>query len=392
MVDARLSPDAESIFHRRNFPNTSSDNDKLILYYNNIRMNIWTFVPPMIITLGILCNFLSFTVWVRSLVKKRGSSSSYFFACLSVADIFVLIFVPLFNHVGIAYNDDIHLKNYSNFTCKFHYYMVGFSLTFTSYVLASLAVFRMVGALFPHRYKHICNARRAKIILACIIAFSLLARIPTLFTFKLTNIDGKQQICRRTGNLKTIRLFIFFWGIIVTYFVPMFLIVFGNVGIIWKLARKRANSIWIANKNTEDHAFSRTVRVLIAISLVYLLTMWPMSVYLILRGARVWPETPAINLARYRLGFTIVSNVSLLNSMLNFPVYCLTHPHFITEVKDCFRACSGCFSSTFLCKKRNTVGVAHGEVGTAGSSGTQTISNKATAPEIIIVNEDAFNK
>ncbi len=55
------------------------EDKELIIHYNNVRTYIWTYVPPIIMTIGIISNLLSLAVWVRSLVKKRGSSSSYFF-------------------------------------------------------------------------------------------------------------------------------------------------------------------------------------------------------------------------------------------------------------------------------------------------------------------------
>ena len=50
-----------------NFTNGSSEDAKLMFYYDNIRANIWTYVPPVIITVGVPCNILSFVTWVRSL-------------------------------------------------------------------------------------------------------------------------------------------------------------------------------------------------------------------------------------------------------------------------------------------------------------------------------------
>ncbi len=368
----RIHPGNESQSDGKNLQNTSSD-VKLNSYYKSIRANIWTYVPPVIITVGVICNLLSFIVWVRSIVKKRGSSSSYFFACLAVADATVLFFVPMYNHVGHAYYNGANLRKYSNINCKFYYFMFGFSLSFSSHILASLALFRMVGVLYPHRYKQICSDRNAKRIILGIIACVTLVNIPSLFGFELTESDGKGLVCFYKASWNSISLLYTFMLSIEMYYFPLVIIVLANARIIWTLAKKRANVIGTTRTSRKDHAFSRNVTVLLAISLVYLITMAPLFVYSILRVTRVWPDTPGIHLERHRLGYTIACNISLLNSALNFWVYCITHPQFITEVKDCFQAFAGCVRSTFpMCKRRNVVGVIHVEewkLGTAGPSG-----------------------
>ena len=271
-----LSNDSQS--DGKDFLNTRSDDNKLIFFYQNTRKRIWTYVPPIIITVGVMCNLLSLIVWVRSIVKKRGSSSSYFFACLSVADGNVLLFVPMNFHIGHAYVNSMVLRDYSNFMCKMFSFMYPFSLSFTSYMLASLALFRMVGALYPHRYKQICSERNAKRVIVGIIIFTILVHFPAILGFELNNLDGNGPVCFYKTNWNfRIRVLLQSSAMLVTYYFPMLIVVLANVGIIWKLAKKRTHSIGTTRRSPGDHAFSRTVTVLITISLVYVITMCPMS-------------------------------------------------------------------------------------------------------------------
>ncbi len=375
------------LMDRSNSTKITPDDKDLIIYYNNMQTYIWTYVPPIIMTIGVISNLLSLAVWVRSLVNKRGSSSSYFFACLSVADIIVLLFVPMDGHIGHVYYNGINPRRFSDFACKFYYFMMGFSLSFTSYLLASLSLFRLVGILCPHRYKQICNSRNAKRIILFILAFSILAHAHFLIGFKLTNLEKKLPDCKYETSWNFIRLFFTFWSMVVTYFLPMVIIVFANVAIICKLFRKRALSIGTTNTSNGDHAFSRIVIILIVISMVYFFTMSPLSVYIIFRGNKDLAAMSRVSLLRDRLGWTITSNISLLNSTLNFWTYCITHPQFLTELKDCFQVFKGWLSSTFLiCWERKAVRKVTKvqiELGSAGPSGLQarypTLNNKTAS-------------
>ncbi len=342
-----------------NFMYQSSSTQELILRYNNIRTYIWTYVPPVILTIGIPCNLLALVVWIQSLVKKRGSSSSYFFACLALADIIALISQPMFHHIGAAYYDGADLRKLSNFNCKFHSFMVAFSFSFTSYILAALAVFRMVGALYPHQYKQICSTRNAKMIILFIIVFTVLAHIQIIFRYRLLNSHERGPACHDPATNPIVRLFLTIWMMLVLYIVPMFTVVLSNACIIWKLIRKRMHSIGTGRASRGDHAFAGTITVLIAVSLVYVVTISPVWVYVVLHlRTKLIGAMDRVVLARYQLSWAIVTNISLLNSMGNFFTYCVTHRQFVPEVKACFQAFSAQIRSRFPgCKKRNAVGI-----------------------------------
>ncbi len=374
-----------------NFTDTSSDTLALVLYYNKIRTNIWIYVPPIIITIGVFFNLLSFLIWIRSLVRKRGSSSNYFFACLAIADIVALLFIPSNDHISQAYWNGIDLRKYSDFTCKFYSFMFVFSLSFTSYTLAALALFRMIGTIYPHKYKQICSARNARITIIVIIAFTILAHIQAVFRFRLVDSDGNDPICFDTTDNAIIRIVTALWAMLVVYVVPMFTIVLSNACIVWKLIRRRMQPIGNTSTSQGDHAFSRTITVLIAVSLVYVITMSPMWVYVILRVRSYSRTVGMVELARSQLGWAIVNNVCLLNSAGNFFAYCLTHPLFFQEVKDCFRAFVARIRAAFpMCRKANTVGIINVEeagLGKAGTSGTHRLTKSTTLSTTVAILE-----
>lgn len=404
LVNASIAPGNGTYMDARNFTLTSPTTSELVLYYNRIKTYIWTYIPPILITVGVICNLLALFVWIQSLAKKRGSSSSYFFACLAIADIIALLFLPMYDHIGKAYFNGINIRLLSNFTCKLYSFMFAFSLSFTSYILASLALFRMIGTLYPLRYKQICSNRNAKIIIFCVIIFIILAHIQTIFRQRLVESNDRGLMCiEDPKDKKTVRLFLSLWFMFAVYFLPMFVIVVSNACIIWKLFRKRRQSIGTVMVNKADHAFSKrrqstrtmvtkgdhafskTVTVLVFVSLVFIITMTPMWVYVVLyvkdmRGAG--DSVNKVDVARYHLGWAIVANVSLVNSMANFFVYCLAHPQFIPEGKLCIEAFAVWFRSHFQNRFRsNTVGIMQVqelELGTAGPSGLQ-----ATNPTVV---------
>ncbi len=223
----------------------------------------------------------------------------------------------------------------------------------------------MIGVLFPHKYNQICSANNAKITIAVILVFNIIVQIQTTFRSKLmVAYPGKGPVCTEP-NRGTLVILTFFM-MIVTYFVPMLIIAVSNLCIIWKLAKKRRQSIGTTGPSRGDHAYSGTITVLVAVSLVYFITMSPMWVFVLLQVSMNWRHAGRVEFARYQLGWAIVSNITLLNSSGNFFAYCLTHPQFVSEVKSCFRACSAKTMSAFpMFKRANAVGVIHvQEVGT----------------------------
>ncbi len=156
----------------------------------------------------------------------------------------------------------------------------------------------------------------------------------------------------------TVRIVMTLWAMLRIYVVPMFTIVVSNACIVWKLIRKRMQPIGNPTASQGDHAFSPTITVLIMVSLVYVITMSPMWVYVILRIGMHSRTVGRLELARSQLGWAIVANVCLLNNAGNFFAYCVTHPFFFSEVKDCFQVFATQVSRAFpMCKKANTVGI-----------------------------------
>ncbi len=360
---------------------TSSTTQDLINYYNDLKTYIYTFVPPVFITVGVLSNLLSLVVWVRGLLKKRGSSSSYFFACLAIADVIALLSISLLDHVANAYytyKQDhsiyVNLRDYSIFLCKLYSFMFPFSISLTSYILASLALFRMIGIIYPHCYKEICSNRIAKIVILCIIVSTVLIHLQLLFQVKLVNFPGLERpVCTIPPNKGFISLFLAVLTAILDYFLPISIIVPCNIGIIWKLAKRKAQSDSKKQIKKGDHAFSRTVIFLVAVSFVYICTMSPMCVGIVLYAYINWRATTAVQLAWYKLFYAVALNLCNLNSSTNFFTYCLTHPQFVQEVKLCFAALTAKIESIFQkCKNINIVEITHARqvmVGTLGTSG-----------------------
>ena len=125
-----------------------------------------------------------------------------------------------------------------------------------------------------------------------------------------------------------------------------------------------------------------TVIVLVAVSLVYIVTMSPLFVGIALDFIIDWRTAPGIELAKYKLFYALAFNICLLNSSTNFFTYCLGHPQFLPEVKLCFAALVAKIGSMFQkYKNRNTVGTIHVrgvQVATASISGIMPMVGTAS--------------
>ena len=110
-------------------------------------------------------------------------------------------------------------------------------------------------------------------------------------------------------------------------FVPFIAILVTNICIIIKLARRK-----LGNAGT-DYKITVT---LISVSVLYLVTQAPMTVYAIVAPRLNLAESSREKQALFRLYWCLVSNFSVINNAGNFALYCFTGSRFRQELWEIF--------------------------------------------------------
>ena len=134
-----------------------------------VAIALWTYVPPIIITVGVIGNSLAVLVLSRKKVRKN--ATVVFLISLAFSDTSVLLSLLLENWLRVALN--IRLLDLSAAGCKIHQYFVHFAGHMAAWILVLVSVERLIAVYFPMRHKLWFTWKRA-IIMITILCLSFL--------------------------------------------------------------------------------------------------------------------------------------------------------------------------------------------------------------------------
>ena len=122
---------------------------------------LWTYVPPILIAVGIIANSLAVLVLSRKKVQKN--ATVVFLISLAFMDTSVLLSLLLEKWLRVAM--DIRLLDLSAAGCKIHKHFVHFAGHMASGILVLVSVERLIAVYFPMRHKLWFTWKRAIIMI-----------------------------------------------------------------------------------------------------------------------------------------------------------------------------------------------------------------------------------
>jgi hypothetical protein len=306
---------------------------------------LWYVYPPVLIFLGTVFNIMSILVWSR---KKMGAPSmSRMLTALAISDTIVLYTGVLRFYLLYAWHIDILVLGELSIVCKLvNWFLHPFCLYFSSWLLVAISVERMIAVCWPlkiHRGR--CNPIQTSVIV--IIGLAVMAILYTghlPFGFDLVNIGTNGTVVLQC--IPTTVQYAYFYEYIWAYmdlvllcFGPFFILVFANTCIIIKIkyGRKLVSSITIPSNRRLD---GLTLKV-IALCIAYVSSTTPLNIYFAY-GLYI-SETDVADTGQDRaireLLWALVSMLYFSNSVINFPLYCLTGRRFVEELKSMLSCC-----------------------------------------------------
>ena len=243
------------------------------------------FMVPILITIGVIGNTLSFVTFIFSNLKSL--SSSVYLAALAIADIGFLLCVL----ASWITNFNVNLYHQPGWCQTFVYLTYVFSFLSVWYVVG-FTVERYIAVRFPFKRGDMCTVRRARIVVVSLALFAIVAynfAIWTSGSFLMPSSSpiAGQRLCYPIDPWRNFLKFSSNIDSIITLLIPFIAIAFLNVNIIYVIThyRHQANHFMLhrvrsSNAQTQSTTLAnstnvKVTRMLLAVSFTFLILNVP---------------------------------------------------------------------------------------------------------------------
>ena len=221
--------------------------------------------------------------------------------------------------------------------CKIMFYLFANMQICSIYFIVLLTFERFYSIIRPHKAASFNTVKRAKITIACIVAYGIVGNIPHLFT---TELEGR--ICMSIFNNTPRRIF-YWYGSITAFMIPFVLLLTMNCVIIFIL-RQRARSNLTRSTGQgqtqgqgkgQDKSFENQIYMtLLLVTFTFLVLTTPIMSVIFWQTFNFQP-TPKMIAINY-LWFTIGETFIFTNNSINFFLYVMSGRKFRTDLKKLF--------------------------------------------------------
>ena len=243
------------------------------------------FMVPILITIGVIGNTLSFVTFIFSNLKSL--SSSVYLAALAIADIGFLLCVL----ASWITNFNVNLYHQPGWCQAFVYLTYVFSFLSVWYVVG-FTVERYIAVRFPFKRGDMCTVRRARIVVVSLALFAIVAynfAIWTSGSFLMPSSSpiAGQRLCYPIDPWRNFLKFSSNIDSIITLLIPFIAIAFLNVNIIYVIThyRHQANHFMLhrvrsSNAQTQSTTLAnstnvKVTRMLLVVSFTFLILNVP---------------------------------------------------------------------------------------------------------------------
>ncbi|UJR26726.1 hypothetical protein I4U23_008041 [Adineta vaga] len=216
----------------------------------------FTILYVLVLISGLVGNFIVLFVILKNNDLKH--FTNYFFANLSAADVFVLIFcVPTAIH-DIWAKDQWYM---GKFFCLSNQYIESCATSVSSLTITAISFERFIAICEPFKVHDIFNETLTWVTICLIWAIGLIFSLPFLIfavydssfnpTDSLNDTSNLLTICHLNAD-SSVAQACFTWFIILLIFIPFFVLIFIYARIILELARHRALNLTNVVKNQQQ--------------------------------------------------------------------------------------------------------------------------------------------
>lgn len=293
-------------------------------------VNIWKFLPPLLLSAGTFGNLLTILVLIQR--KNRSTPTARYLTALAVTDLLVLWTGLLRQWMLNTFDTDV--RTFSNTGCKLHVFLVYVGTQCSSWLLVAVTTERFVGIWFPHRFRG-CTSQITSTAIAVIVICIMTLNVHWFYGFGIitttTNnvTDPHTQCCSINDHYEHFIRYTWPWiDLCVFCFIPFTILLVENSCIIAYVlkTRKQVSPFVRATAKKSEKAMQVTAT-LVTLNVVFFICILPISIFHV--GYSYWmtdEQTTA-------LWWAIVNILMYLNNTLNCLLYFLSGSRFQEEVK-----------------------------------------------------------
>jgi hypothetical protein len=301
-------------------------------------------VPPIIITIGIIGNILSFLVLRKRKYAKQ--STCVYMRALTFFDSFTLLLYS-FQRYLLKLSPDVFWKN-GNFFCKEFIFVAYLSMCNSHWTLVFMTVDRFIAVGFPLKSAALCSPRRSK---KCIVA---LAGVSFLFNaqqfLRIANPEANilKFKCPFDYAIVTPAYELIFQHMLtyLVFYTPLFSLLVLNILIVYNVTKSGKKKLGIADAIRGDslRRFRRGQDRQITVMLLLVTWVFTIAVTPFTLDHLFWDvimphlevQDPFLRELRHVL-YEIAMTCITINPAINFYLYCLGCHKFRVDLKSIFR-------------------------------------------------------
>ena len=274
----------------------------------SIISDLWLWMSPVFLILGIGGNLLSIVVLSRPGLRK--SATSVFLIALAVADSLLLL-TGLLKH-WLVFLIETDIRDINDSSCKIHVMLTYVAKYMTRWILVCVSIERFIAVLFPTHHKRLFTRTKAIIIVAIMSVFFFLVCLQMYVMFG-KDIDGACNVRIVYDNY-----WLSVWqqiDMIISSLLPFIIMTGATVSIAVKL--------FIIKTPDGSNKVTSLTRSLLAVNLVFLITTMPQGVVYAMGRTFYLKPLKTIWIVHFTTGMMVY-----VNSSVNFYLYVLTGRRF----------------------------------------------------------------
>ncbi|XP_074650278.1 allatostatin-A receptor-like [Tubulanus polymorphus] len=289
------------------------------------------YVPPIVLTIGLIGNTLSFFVMIRP--WNRRNSTCFFMAALAIADNLVLL-CWLLQWLLDYYIGAI----LTTWLCKSRKYLVMTMFRISAWIIVAMTIDKAIAVNFPIKSTRICTSKYAKIevIVLTILLLVTNAQYLVISDIVFFQATGKRQcvfVHATPSALQIINL----TGLLSGTILPICFIVIANLCIVFGINRARKRGMNLGLRRPSRVHEARMTRSLLLVSCAFLLFVSPFRILILVKDEMTLTKCTT-NAEIMAILSAIFRSFLFVNSAVNFILYCIGGgTKFRLELRDILR-------------------------------------------------------
>ena len=337
----------------------SPEDVAMVMKHKETALTVWQYGSPILLSTGTVGNILSVVVICRK--KILHTTTSVYLLGLAAVDTASLYTGLLHLYMKNVHEYDWRLS--STASCKLHMFAGSVFLQYGAWLLVSVTLERLCAVYLPHRCREIFTKRNAAIGLTVQAIVIIAINAHYLVTHEVLKMNSGVVICAAPTNSHW-HFTHYVWPWIdysLSSLLPSLLLLLCNSAIVCRIGHAESLRRRQLHAHGTGAKMSSMTAILLTVSLVFLISTAPLSIYII-RNVALQLNADAVHRAQYSVVWAALNLLLYTNNAVNFLLYIVSGPRFRQEL---FKV---------LCVKSNTVQPA------VQHNIRPTAHNKATVP------------